>query len=163
MIERTLVLMKPDAVQRGVMGEILQRFERTGLKVVGMKMVWVDEKFALKHYTEDLAKRRGEQVRKSMVAFLQEGPVVAIVFEGIDAVEVVRKMVGSTEPKAAAPGTIRGDYAHMSFAHGDECKKVVRNLIHASGNREDAQYEVPLWFEPKELHTYKTVHDIHIL
>ncbi len=162
MIERTLVLLKPDAVQRALVGEIISRFERAGLKIVGMKLVWVDENFALKHYTEDLAKRRGEEVRKMMVKFLQEGPVVALAFEGVEAVENVRKLVGPTEPKAALPGTIRGDYAHVCFSYADQKKMVVRNLIHASGNKEDARYEVPLWFDKKELHGYKTVHDMHL-
>ncbi len=162
MIESTLVLLKPDAVQRALVGEIISRFERVGLKIVGLKLVWVDENFALKHYTEDLAKRRGEEVRKMMVKFLQEGPVVALAIEGVEAVENVRKMVGPTEPKAALPGTIRGDYAHVCFSYADQKKMVVRNLIHASGNKEDAKYEVPLWFDKKELHGYKTVHDVHL-
>lgn len=162
MIERTLVLLKPDAVQRALVGEIISRFERAGLKIVGMKMVWVDEKFALKHYTEDLAKRRGEEVRKNMVKFLQEGPVIAMVFEGVEAVEVVRKIVGSTEPKSALPGTIRGDYAHVCFSYADQKKTVVRNLIHASADKKDATYEVSLWFDAKEMHSFKTVHDVHI-
>ncbi len=163
MIERTLVLLKPDAVQRALVGEIIARFERAGLKIVGMKLVWVDEQFALKHYTEDLAKRRGEEVRKNMVKFLQEGPVVAMTFEGVEAVEIVRKIVGATEPKAALPGTIRGDYAHVCFSYADQKKTIVRNLIHASANKEDSKYEVPLWFNKNELHSYKTVHDVHVI
>ena len=162
MIERTLVLLKPDAVQRALVGEIIARFERAGLKIVGMKMVWVNEQFALKHYTEDLAKRRGEEVRKGMVKFLQEGPVIALVLEGVEAVEIVRKIVGSTEPKAALPGTIRGDYAHICFSYADQKKMVVHNLIHASADKNDAKYEVPLWFDEKEMHSFKTVHDVHI-
>lgn len=162
MIERTLVLLKPDAVQRCLVGEIIMRFERAGLKIVGMKMVWVDENFALKHYTEDLAKRRGEHVRTMMTQFLREGPIIAIALEGVEAVENVRKIVGSTEPKAAPPGTIRGDYSHVSFGYADEKGIPVRNLIHASGNKEDAKYEVPLWFSEKEMHSYKTVHDMHV-
>ena len=162
MIEQTLVMLKPDAVQRTLIGDIISRFERAGLKIIGMKMVWVDEKFSLKHYTDDLAKRRGEEVRKMMVSFLQEGPVVAMCLEGVESVENVRKIVGSTEPKAASPGTIRGDYAHVCFSYADKKKTVVRNLIHASGNKEDAKYEVALWFDKKELHSYKTVHDVHL-
>jgi len=163
MIERTLVLVKPDGVQRGLVGKIISRFEDAGLKIVGMKMMWADEAFAKKHYTEDLAKRRGEHVRKYMTDFLVLGPIVAIAIEGVDAIENVRKMVGSTEPKAAQPGTIRGDFTHVSYAHCDEKKQGVRNVIHASADKKDAEYEVPLWFSPKELHTYKTVHDIHVL
>jgi nucleoside-diphosphate kinase len=162
MIERTLVLLKPDAVQRGFIGEIITRFERAGLKIIGLKMVWADEDFAKKHYREELAKRRGEQVRKLLVEFIKGAPVIAMVLEGVDSIEIVRKMVGATEPKAALPGTIRGDYAHVCYGYADEKKMVVKNLIHASSDKNDAKLEVELWFTPKELHTYKTVHDIHI-
>ncbi len=163
MIERTLVLVKPDGVARSLIGRILSRFEDAGLKIVGMKMQWVDESFAKKHYTEDLAIRRGEAVRRRMVTYLQTGPILALCLEGINAVEVVRKIVGSTEPKSAAPGTIRGDFAHVSYEHADTKDEGLRNLIHASGDLKDATYEVPLWFTPAELHSYKTVHDAHIL
>jgi nucleoside-diphosphate kinase len=161
-LERTLVLLKPDAVQRAIVGDILTRFERAGLKIVGIKMVWVDEDFAKKHYREELAKRRGEHVRQMNVDFLKEGPIVAIALEGVEAVEVVRKIVGPTEPKAAAPGTIRGDYAHVCYSYADSKKTVIRNLIHASSDKNDAKLELELWFAPKEMHTYKTVHDIHL-
>ncbi len=163
MIERTLVLLKPDAVQRGIMGRILSRFEDAGLKAVGMKMVWVDKRFAYRHYTEELAKRAGKHVREMIAEFLTTGPVIAMVLEGINAIENVRKMVGSTEPKAAAPGTIRGDFSHMSYGYADAKKVPVKNLVHASSSKQDAAAEIKLWFSPKELHSYKTVHDIHIL
>ncbi len=163
MVERTLVLLKPDAVQRAVMGRILSRFEDAGLKAVGMKMVWVDRKFALKHYTEELAKRAGASVREMIAQFLTTGPVVAMVVEGVNAIDNVRKMVGSTEPKSAAPGTIRGDFSHVSYAYADARKAPVKNLVHASSSKEDAAAEIKLWFTPKELHSYKTVHDIHLL
>jgi len=163
LIERTLVLIKPDGVQRSLIGRIITRFEDAGLKIVGMKMSWVDEAFAKQHYTEDLAIRRGEHVRKYMTDFITSGPVIAMVIEGVDAIENVRKIVGATEPKSAAPGTIRGDFCHVSYSHCDEKKQGVKNVIHASADKKDAAYEVPLWFTPKELHTYKTVHDIHVL
>ena len=163
MIERTLVLLKPDAVQRGVMGRILMRFEDAGLKVVGMKMVWVNKKFALRHYTEDLAKRAGAHVRDMIAEFLTTGPVIAIVLEGVNAIENVRKLVGATEPKAAAPGTIRGDFSHMSYGYADAKKVPVKNLVHASSSKEDSAAEIKLWFSTKELHSYKSVHDVHIL
>ncbi len=163
MIERTLVLLKPDAVQRAVMGRILSRFEDAGLKAVGMKMVWVDKKFALKHYTEELAKRAGSHVREMIAEFLTTGPVVAIVLEGVNAIENTRKLVGSTEPRSAAPGTIRGDFSHVSYAYADARKAPVKNLVHASSSKEDAAAEIKLWFTQKELHSYKTVHDIHLL
>jgi nucleoside-diphosphate kinase len=163
MIERTFVAIKPDGVQRGLIGEVLKRFENAGLKIVGMKMQWIDKEFAKRHYTEDITKRRGAHVREMLVDYITEGPVVAMVLEGVHAIEVVRKIVGPTEPKAAAPGTIRGDFTHMSFSHADTTKKSVKNIIHASGNAEDAKYEIPLWFTPAELHSYRTVHDIHVI
>ena len=163
MIERTLVLLKPDAVQRAVAGRILSRFEDAGFKVVGMKLVWVDKKFALKHYTEELAKRAGAHVREMIAEFLTTGPVVAMVLEGVNSIENVRKMVGATEPKSAAPGTIRGDFSHMSYGYADQKKVPVKNLVHASSSKQDAAAEIKLWFTPKELHSYRTVHDVHVL
>ena len=158
-IEQTLVVIKPDGVQRGLVGEILQRFEKAGLKIVAMRMRWVDETHAKKHYTEDLAKRRGQHVRDLMVDFLRSGPVVAFVVEGVDAIENVRKMIGSTEPKTAQPGTIRGDYAHVAFRHADAQKKAVGNLIHASGDTNDARNEILVWFNEDDIFDYQTVHE----
>ena len=163
MIERTLVLLKPDAVQRCVIGEIISRFEKAGLKIIGMKMNYVSEDQARKHYDEDLEKRRGKEVRDSNIRFITSGPIISICFEGIHAVEIIRKLIGSTEPKSALPGTIRGDYAHMSYSHADKVKKAIPNLIHASDSSESAKKEIKLWFADKELHSYKTVHDLHIL
>ena len=145
------MLLKPDAINRGIVGEILQRFERVGAKMIGMKLLISEKDTALKHYTEDLAKRRGEHIREMMVQMLTSGPIVAIVFEGIDIIEVVRKLVGGTEPKSAAPGTIRGDYAHVSYRYADEKGIGIFNLIHASSSVEDAQAEIPVWFKPEEL------------
>ncbi len=162
MIERTLVLIKPDGVQRQLVGRIIQKFEDTGLKIVGIKFVLASKELALKHYDEDVAKRRGEAIRQYNVNFITEGPVVAIVLEGVNAVEIVRKIVGPTEPKTAPPGTIRGDFAHVSYAYADSKKSVIRNLIHASGDLEFAKKEISLWFRPEELHSYKTVHEKHI-
>jgi nucleoside-diphosphate kinase len=159
-MQRTLILIKPDGVQRGLIGRIIQRFEDAGLKIVGAKMVWMNQEFGKKHYF-DIAQRRGEQVLKNLLKFMTEGPVMALCLEGVHAVENVRKIVGSTEPKSALPGTIRGDFAHHSYESTDGKGVAVRNLIHASGNYEEAQYEVKLWFTPEELHTYKTVHEIH--
>lgn len=159
MIERTLVLLKPDAVQRSFVGEIVSRFEKVGLKIVGMKMVWIDEKFSKKHYEAHVKKSFYVGLEK----FITEGPVIAIAIEGIQAVEIVRKMVGNTEPKSALPGTIRGDYAHHSYAYSDEKGIAIKNLIHASGDSNDAKRELSLWFKPEELHSYKTVHDVHVL
>jgi nucleoside-diphosphate kinase len=162
-IERTLVIIKPDGVQRGLVGPIIQRFENAGLKIVGMKMRWADKTQAMDHYTADLAERRGQHVRDIMVEFIKSGPVVAFVIEGVDAIENVRKIVGSTEPKSAQPGTIRGDYAHVAFKHADAQGKAVMNLIHASSDADDASREVFVWFNADELFDYKTVHEIHTL
>jgi nucleoside-diphosphate kinase len=151
MIERTLVLLKPDALERGVVGEIVTRFERVGATIVGMKLLVSEKDTAKLHYTDDLARRRGEKVRQLMVDMITSGPIVAIALEGIEIVEVVRKMVGATEPKSAAPGTIRGDYAHVSFKHADENGIGVFNLIHASGSSEEAPVEINVWFKPEEL------------
>lgn len=162
-IERTLVLLKPDAVQRCFMGEIITRFERAGLKIVGCKMVWADDKLAKEHYREeDIVPRRGEKVWGVLLKGIREGPVLAFVLEGVHAIEVVRKMVGATEPKAAAPGTIRGDYSHVSFSYADAKEIHIKNLIHASANPDDAKTEIGVWFTKDELHTYKTVHDLHV-
>lgn len=155
MIQKTLVLLKPDALDRGIVGEIVTRFERVGAKIVGMKLLVSEKDTAMQHYTEDLAKRRGEKVRELMISMLTSGPIVAIALEGIEIVEVVRKMVGATEPKTAAPGTIRGDYAHVSFKYADEQGIGVFNLIHASGSPEEAEVEVGVWFRPEELVTHE--------
>ncbi len=151
MIQRTLVLLKPDALERGIIGEIITRFERVGASIVGMKLLVSEKDTAKQHYTDDLAQRRGEKVRELMVDMITSGPIVAIVLEGIEIVEVVRKMVGATEPKSAAPGTIRGDYAHVSFKYADANNIGVFNLIHASGSVEEAPVEVGVWFKPEEL------------
>ncbi len=163
-IERSLVLLKPDAIERGLVGEILQRFERVGLKIVGMKLIKPTESHASRHYTEDLAIRRGEHVRKAMIDMLTAGAVVAIVLEGIEAVELVRKMIGSTEPKASAPGTIRGDYAHVSFRHVDaSTSSELYNLIHGSATLEEAKSEIAVWFTEDELVDHDPVYTKHTL
>ena len=122
LIQRTLILFKPDAVQRGIVGEILTRFERVGLKIVGTKMIFPNKEHYHKHY-EGIGKmvtRRGEKAFDMALEFMTQGPVIAMVFEGVEAVELVRKLVGGTEPKSALPGTIRGDYSHMSFGYADK-------------------------------------------
>jgi len=160
-MERTLIILKPDAVQRGLMGEILTRFEKAGLKVVAMKMVKPDEAHYHHHYEtiSKIASRRGEDVYKRNTEFMMTGPVIAVVLEGVEAVSLVRKMVGDTEPKSAAPGTIRGDYAHMSIPHANKKSLGLPNLIHASGNEEEAKQEVAHWFKDDELFDYKTAHE----
>ena len=154
--EKTLVLFKPDAVQRGVVGEILTRFERVGLKIVATKMIAPTEEHYYKHYEEigKMITRRGEDKFKITLEMMLQGPVIAMVFEGVEAVSLVRKMVGTTEPKEALPGTIRGDYSHMSFRYGDAKGKGIPNLIHASGDPEEAEQEISHWFSDSELYDY---------
>ena len=156
-IEKTLVVFKPDAVQRGIIGDILTRFERVGLKIVGTKMISPDRAHYFKHYEEigQMVTRRGDQAFQVTLDFMLQGPVIAMVFEGVEAVSLVRKMVGGTEPKSAAPGTIRGDFSHMSFGYADDVKKGVPNLIHASGDPEEAEKEIDHWFSDTELYTYE--------
>ena len=160
-IQRTLVVCKPDAVQRGIVGEILQRFERVGLKIVGMKMVMPDEELYEKHYEEigKMITRRGEQTFKYNLAYMMTRPVVAICLEGVEAVPLVRKIVGPTEPKSAEMGTIRGDYSHMSFGYSDAKGTGVPNLVHASGSVEEAKQEVALWFGENELYDYSDLNE----
>lgn len=163
MIEKTLIVIKPDGVKRGLIGEVIKRFEQRGFKIVAMKMVFVDVTFAMKHYDEDLAKRRGEKVRKYNVDFLTEGPVVAMIIQGVNAIENVRKIVGSTEPKSALPGTIRGDFSHVSYEHCDSKSCVVRNVIHASDSKESAKKEIDLWFKESEINDYKLSHESEVM
>lgn len=158
MIEKSLVIVKPDGVERGLIGEVIKRFEQRGIRVIGMKMVWIDEDFAKKHYTEDITKRRGEMVRKVLLKYITEGPVVVMVLEGIDVIDNVRKIVGDTEPKSALPGTIRGDYTHVSYKYADAKETSIKNIIHSSGSEKEAEQEIKLWFKKEEMHTYKTVH-----
>ncbi len=141
--EKTFVLLKPDAVRRGISGEILERFEKRGLKIIAMKMVTVGKDQASKHYKEHKKKPFFDEI----VGFITSGPIVAIVVEGKNSITAVRKIVGSTNPEQALPGTIRGDFAH-TLAHGG------KNLIHASANKEDAEIEIDLWFDIAEINTY---------
>lgn len=160
-VEQTLVLFKPDAVQRGVVGEILTRFERVGLKIVGVKMLAPSKDHYHSHY-ENIGKmisRRGQQAFDLVLDYITQGPVIAMVFEGIEAVSLVRKLVGSTEPKEAMPGTIRGDYSHMSFGYANEANKGVPNLIHASGDVDEAKQEIEHWFAPSEINSYHTLNE----
>lgn len=157
-IQRTLVLFKPDTVQRGLVGEILSRFERVGLKIVATKMIAPDKQHFHTHYEEigQMITRRGEHTFDITLEMMTQGPVIAMVFEGVEAVALVRKLVGPTEPKSAAPGTIRGDYSHMSFGHADSADKGIPNLIHASGDEDEAVKEIAHWFTDAELYSYET-------
>ena len=183
MEERSFVLVKPDGVKRGISGKIISRFEDSGLKIIALKMIYADKELAKNHYflDEEWAKRAfeknktayekegkkfrhknhlefGKMLQGWNMDFLMEGPVIAIVLEGPHATELVRKIVGFTEPRSAMPGTIRGDFASVeSYSVADEKKRVVKNLVHASDSIENARREINLWFSPEELHSnYKT-------
>lgn len=160
-LEQTLVLFKPDALQRGLVGDILNRFERVGLRIVGTKMLAPAREHYHTHY-EDIGKlktRAGEQIFDITLDMMNSGPVIAMVFEGVEAVSLVRKLVGGTEPKSAQPGTIRGDYSHMSYGYADSKAKGIPNLIHASGDPEEAEKEINHWFSDSELYDYEALHE----
>ena len=157
LVERSLVVFKPDAVQRGIVGEILSRFERVGLKIVATKMVNPDRDHYFKHYEGigQMVTRRGEEAFDRNLKYMTSGPVIAFVFEGVEAVAIIRKIVGTTEPKAADMGTIRGDYSHISFGYAAGHNKAIPNLIHASGSIEEAEKEIDHWFANSELMDYQ--------
>lgn len=162
-LERSLIVFKPDAVQRGLVGEIITRFERAGLKIVGMKMLQPDYEHYFKHYEEigKMISRRGQKPFDMTLSMMQQGPVIAMVLEGVGAVALIRKMVGTTEPASAAPGTIRGDYSHISFSYADKANVGVPNLLHASGDVEEAKKEIAHWFADSELFDYQAPHEVH--
>ncbi|WP_333770725.1 nucleoside-diphosphate kinase [Streptomyces sp. IBSBF 2435] len=155
-VERTLVLLKPDAVVRGIAGRIIARFEDAALKIVGVKMRRMDADLTRRHYF-DLEERHGAEVYAVTSAFMQQGPVIALALEGFGAVATVRKIVGSTYPDEAPAGTVRGDFSHYSSGASLATGKAVANLVHASGNRDEAAQELDLWFAKDELHDYRTL------
>lgn len=136
-MERTLVLIKPDGVQRGLMGEIISRFEKRGLRLVAMKFMWMSEELGRKHYSAHVEK----PFFPSLLKYMTSGPIVAMVWEGTNAISVVRTTMGVTNPANADPGTIRGDYA----------LEMGRNIVHGSADAEDAAKEVSLFFNDDEL------------
>jgi len=142
-VERTLVILKPDAVVRGLIGEVISRFEKRGLKIVGMKMIWIDRKLAEKHYEE----HRGKPFFEGLIDYITKAPSVVMVVEGRYAISVVRKMAGATDPKDAEPGSIRGDY-------GLDVGDSIYNVVHASDSPESAKREIELYFKPEELFEY---------
>lgn len=188
-MEKTLVLLKPDAVQRAIVGEIISRFEKAGLKILATKMVRPDKELAKKHYPHDrhaFIKGMGHktlesyketghdpisnfgtedpheiglQVQKWLVDFLVSGPVIALVLEGPNAIALVRDILGHTIPVKAQAGTIRGDHSDDSAIKANAEKRAIKNLVHASGDKEEAEFEIDLWFRPNELFNYKTAHD----
>lgn len=139
-MQQTLVVVKPDGVQRALVGQIIARFEARGMKLVALKQLQVTRAFAEKHYEV----HKGKFFYEDLVTYIGSSPVVAMVLEGHEVIETVRKMVGKTKPWEAEPGTIRGDFAIMGL----------RNLIHASDAPETAAKEIALWFKPEELTTY---------
>ena len=188
MIEQSLVLIKPDGVKRGLIGEILSRFERTGLKIVAAKFTNVSRELGLKHYAKDdewktnVGKRNiedckkfgvkvgdvfgtsdpvkiGDMVIKRNAEFLCSGPVLVFVIEGPGAIAKIRLLVGSTFPDTAGVGTIRGDFSLDSSYVAAMNKRTTYNLIHASGTVEEAKEEIKLWFKPNEIFSYRRVHD----
>lgn len=161
-MEQTLIIFKPDALQRGLMGEILCRFEKVGLKIVGMKMVRPDKDHYYHHYETigKMVSRRGQSQFEVQLGAMQEGPVIAAILEGVEAVAVVRKLVGATNAKEADPGTIRGDYAHASLDYVNENNVALPTLMHASGDSVEAKDEIAHWFSQDEIYDkYQTVHE----
>lgn len=183
-METTIVLIKPDGVKRGIIGEIISRFEKMGLKIAAMKMVWVEKDLVAEHYSnkEDFLRGMGEKTLKTYeqygkdameelgtddpleigkmlrnwnIDFIASGPVVAMLLEGNHAVDNVRMLVGDTIPTFAVPGTIRGDYSVDSPVLANAKKRTIRNIVHASGNIEEAEFEKKLWFKESEIYSYK--------
>ena len=143
--ERTFVIIKPDAVQRGLIGKIITRFEGKGIKIVAMKLLSVSKELAEKHY----GIHKGKQFFDSTVKYITSSPVVAIVLEGNNAIEMVRGMMGKTDPQKADMGTIRGDYGQF----------IGRNIVHGSDSPENAEFEINLWFKPKEISDYTCINE----
>jgi nucleoside-diphosphate kinase len=157
-IQQTLVILKPDTMGRTIVGEIISRFERAGLHLVAMKMVQANKEQLEWHYEGiwKLGTRKWQAVLDGVVNMMMEAPVVAMIREGVEVVDFVRKIVGSTEPKSATPWTIRGDYAHMSYGYLDTNPNAnLYNLIHASADIDEAKLEIPHWFSSEEIMTHK--------
>ncbi|RJO59531.1 nucleoside-diphosphate kinase [Candidatus Parcubacteria bacterium] len=186
--ERTLVLVKPDGVKRGLIGEIIHRLEQRNLKIIALKMIWATKPEMDKHYPKDEAwiTRLGEKTKKTydkygydlkgelgstdlfeigkmvrswLVDFMVSGPVVKMVVQGVHAVDMVRKISGQTMPSLAEMGTIRGDYSVDSAAAANKEKRAVHNIVHASETPEEAKHEIDNWFTPEEIHAYKRMEE----
>jgi nucleoside-diphosphate kinase len=182
--EQTLVIVKPDGIQRALIGEIMKRYERTGLKLVALKMLVPTETMIEEHYLldPDWKKNVGEKAIASYVKkgetppssdpiavadlvverlkkYMTSGPVIAMIWEGGHAVELVRKVTGGTEPRSAGVGTIRGDFVLDSYQMADTDDRAIRNLIHASGTVPEAEKEIPHWFTPEEIISYRVPHE----
>lgn len=182
--EKTLVVIKPDGVQRSLIGEVVKRYERSGLKLVGVKMIVPTAEHIEKHYTIDPEWRRvtGEKtingykdkglqppsedplaiaaiILANLKKYMTSGPVIAMIWQGVHAVKIVRKITGGTEPFTSDVGTIRGDFVLDSYQLSDTDGRAVRNLIHASGSVEEANKEIALWFRPEEIVNYRLVQE----
>jgi nucleoside-diphosphate kinase len=184
--ERTLVIIKPDGVQRTLIGEIVKRYEQVGLKLVALKMVIPTEEMAIKHYyevggdawLEEVGRKasaayekkglkspfatnmeNGKAIMQSNAKYLSSGPVVAMIWQGNQATALVRKITGGTEPLSCDMGTIRGDYTLDTYMMADLDKRSIRNLIHASGSTEEAEKEIPIWFKKEEILKYRLVQE----
>lgn len=179
--ERTLVILKPDAVQRGLVGDLLKRFENTGLKLVAMKMIVPKEEIVWKHYNKDDAwfqskgeklvenlKAAGRPVEKeaieygreiigALVKFMTASPVVPMVWEGNQSVAIIKKIVGGTEPATSIVGTIRGDYTLDSYEIANLDDRAVRNLVHCTDEPAESEREISLWFSPEEVINYRLI------
>lgn len=184
--EKTLVILKPDAIQRGLIGELIRRFENTGLKMVALKMLKATEEQCWSHYNKDdkwfltkgelLIKNRkdknlliekeaieyGKDIIGGLVKFMTASPLIAMVFTGNQAIGIVKKLVGGTEPLTSDVGTIRGDFTLDSYELSNYDQRAVRNLIHCSDQISEAEREIDLWFKPEEIFGYKLVAE-HIL
>lgn len=157
-IETTFVILKPDAVRRALCGAIIERFERAGLKIKAMKMMTAEKSIVEKHYAE----HKGKKFYKGLIDLLTSAPIMIIAVQGAHAVRAVRKLVGATEPLEAAPGTIRGDFSHISYDRSQEHLGVIPNLIHASDSKETAIKEIALWFRTEDFpKDYDTDDDLY--
>lgn len=193
LIEKTLILIKPDGVKRALVGEIIKRLERAGLKLVAIKMIKPSKNLVEKHYPdnrrefiEGMGKKTlanyheldidaktqlgtdnpyqiGLIIRKWLIEMIVDKPVVAMVFEGPLAISLARKITGNTLPFLAQPGTIRGDFSFDSSALANLQQRAIKNLVHASGSKEEAEYEIPLWFSQEEILTYKRADEVVML
>lgn len=174
--EQTLVILKPDAIARGITGEILSRFEKVGLKIVAMKMLNATKEQLEKHYFKDDKwliekgkgiiknkgypadydpKKAGKEIVDGLVYDMRILPVIALVLEGHNAINVVRKLAGPTNVEQAMPGTIRGDYSHDTYNLANVSDRPIITVIHASGDLADAKKEIAIWFKPEEIHNYE--------
>jgi len=181
--ERTFVAVKPDGVQRSLIGEIIKRIERTGLKIIGMKMLVATREQATEHYGKDdawcekvgertienykkdnkkiekTAVEYGREVLNGLLNFLTAGPIIAFVVEGNQAVAIVKKLVGDTEPTSSDVGTIRGDFTIDSYGIANTDARCVRNVVHCSDKVEEAEREIKIWFKPEEIINYRLVQE----